>query len=81
MSTLRNLNLNLELGQTILVGQNREPAQITKIEFHEKSGEIDINTTKGPRKVLSFALCAQDDNDSMHMAPTDSARASADRYR
>lgn len=39
MSTLRNLNVNLELGQTILVGQNREPAQITKIEFHEKSGK------------------------------------------
>lgn len=60
MSTLRNLSLNLELGQTILVGQNREPAQITKIEFHEKSGEININTTKGPRKVLSFALCSED---------------------
>jgi hypothetical protein len=64
MTTLRNLNVNLELGQTILVGQNREPAQITKIEFHEKSGEIDINTTKGPRKVLSFALCSDDDFDS-----------------
>jgi hypothetical protein len=64
MTTLRNLNVNLELGQTILVGQNREPAQITKIEFHEKSGEIDINTTKGPRKVLSFALCADDSFDS-----------------
>ena len=64
MSTLRNLNVNLELGQTILVGANREPAQITKIEFHEKSGEIDINTTKGPRKVLSFALCSDDDFDS-----------------
>lgn len=81
MSTLRNLNLNLELGQTILVGQNREPAQITKIEFHEKSGEIDINTTKGPRKVLSFALAPSSDKDSLHMAPGDSARASADRYR
>jgi hypothetical protein len=46
------------------VGQNRQPAQITKIEFHEKSGEININTTKGPRKVLSFALCADDDHDS-----------------
>ena len=56
MSTLRNLNVNLELGQTILVGQNREPAQITKIEFHEKSGEISINTTKGPRKALTFSL-------------------------
>ena len=57
--TLKNISLNLELGQTILVGQNREPAQITKIEFHEKSGEININTTKGPRKALSFALCEQ----------------------
>ena len=52
--TLRTINLNLELGQTILVGQNDEPAQITKIEFHEQSGEIAINTTRGPRKVLTF---------------------------
>lgn len=57
MSTLRNLNLNLEIGQTILVGQNNEPATITKIEFHEKSGEVSINTTKGPRKALTFRLC------------------------
>jgi len=56
MSTLRNINLNLELGQTILVGQNKEPATITKIEFHEKSGEISLNTTKGPRKALTFCL-------------------------
>lgn len=61
MSTLRNLSVNLELGQTILVGQNREPATITKIEFHEKTGEISINTTRGPRKALSFALCAEQD--------------------
>ena len=69
MSTLRNLNVNLELGQTILVGQNREPAQITKIEFHEKSGEININTTKGPRKVLTFSLCEQNsDQDYTNIA-------------
>ena len=60
MSTLRNINLNLELGQTILVGQNKEPATITKIEFHEKSGEITLNTTRGPRKALTFALCEQE---------------------
>ena len=71
MSTLRNLNFNLELGQTILVCQNREPAQITKIEFHEKSGEIQINTTKGPRKALSFALC---NDQAEYINP-------ADRYR
>jgi|TARA_B110000238_G_scaffold157959_1_gene171076 hypothetical protein len=56
MSNLKNLNLNLELGQTILVGQNNQPATITKIEYHEKSGEISINTTKGPRNALTFRL-------------------------
>ena len=58
MSTLRNLNLNLELGQTILVGQNNQQAKITKIEYHERTGEVSINTTKGPRKVLTFRLAS-----------------------
>jgi len=57
--TLRNLSLNLELGQTILVGPNNKPATITKIEFHEKTGEVNINTTQGPRKALTFKLCEQ----------------------
>jgi hypothetical protein len=56
MSTLRKLSLDLELGQTILVGQNNQPATITKIEYHENSGEISINTTRGPRKALTFKL-------------------------
>jgi len=72
MSTLRNINLNLELGQTILVGKNREPAEITKIEWHANSGEISINTTKGPRKVLTFSLCEQQ---------SDTYENVADRYR
>ena len=55
--TLRSINVNLELGQDIMVGPNHQIAQITKIEFHEKSGEICINTTRGPRKVLTFRLC------------------------
>lgn len=71
MSTLRNISLNLELGQTILVGQNREPATITKIEFHERSGEISLNTTRGPRKALTFGLCNN----------TDSGVNPADKYR
>lgn len=58
--TLKTISLNLEIGQTILVGKNREPAEITKIEFHERSGEININTTKGPRKVLTFALAPEE---------------------
>jgi len=71
--TLRNINLSLELGQEILVGQNNERATITKIEFHEKSGEININTTRGPRKALTFRLCEQTDNEY-----TDNP---ADKYR
>ena len=72
MSTLRRLDLRFELGQTILVGPKREPATITKIEFHENSGEISLNTTRGPRKALTFSL-AEDE-----AAATDNP---ADRFR
>lgn len=71
MSTLRKLTLDLELGQTILVGQGNKPAVITKIEYHENSGEITINTTRGPRKALTFRLA--------HATPE--AVDPADRYR
>lgn len=57
---MKNLTLNLELGQEIVVGPNNERAKITKIEFHEKSGEVSLNTTKGPRKALTFKLCEQE---------------------
>lgn len=70
--TLRNISLNLELGQTILVGPRREPAEITKIEFHERSGEININTTRGPRKVLTFSLAE---------SAVSACENPADRYR
>lgn len=69
--TLRNIALNLELGQTILVGPNDTPAEITKIEFHEKSGEVCLNTTKGPRKALTFKL----------RAPEEAFDNPADKYR
>jgi len=72
MSTLRNINFNLELGQTILVGPNRKPATITKIEFHERTGEVTLNTTAGPRKALTFALAVEDDS---------AFENPADRYR
>lgn len=68
MSTLRNISLNLELGQTILVGPNRQPAEITKIEYHERTGEIVLNTTRGSRKALTFALVEDEET-------------GADRYR
>ena len=73
MSTLRNINLNLELGQEILVGKNGDRAKITKIEFNEKSGEVSLNTTKGPRKALTFRLC--DDRNS------GAYENAADKYR
>lgn len=72
MKPLKNLSLNLELGQEILVGPNNDKAKITKIEFHEKSGEISLNTTRGPRKALTFKLCEQQ---------TDSVANLADKYR
>jgi hypothetical protein len=56
---VKNLQLNLELGQEILVGPQDQRAEITKIEIHEKSGEVCINTTKGPRRALTFRLCEQ----------------------
>ena len=71
--TLKNISLNLEVGQTILVGQNDSPAKITKIEFHEKSGQVSLNTTRGPRSALTFKLCEQADNTHYETA--------ADKYR
>lgn len=72
MSTLRKLVLELELGQTILVGPNNKPAEITKIEFHPKTGEISLNTTRGPRSALTFRL-PNTDNENLVDA--------ADKYR
>lgn len=74
MSTLKTINLDLALGQEILVGPNNEKARITKIEFHEKSGVISLNTTRGPRKALTFRLCEQ----SEYEKPLAN---SADKYR
>ena len=68
--TLRSISVNLELGQEILVGDKSDLARITKIEFHEKSGEICINTTKGPRKVLTFRICEAGE----HLCPADKYR-------
>lgn len=74
--TLKNISINLALGQTILVGKNKEPAKITKIEYHEKSGTISINTTRGPRKALTF--CLYDDLIDNH---SDDINTVADKYR
>jgi len=70
--TLKNISLNLELGQEILVGPNNDRATITKIEFHEKTGVVNLNTTKGPRKALTFRLA--EDNNSHYDNPADKYR-------
>lgn len=70
--TLRNINLSLELGQEILVGPNNDRAKITKIEFHEKSGEVTLNTTRGPRKALTFRLA--EPTDERYECPADKYR-------
>ena len=71
MGTLNRITLDLEIGQTILVGPNSDPAEITKIEYHPKSGEISLNTTRGPRKALTFKIPTAQDSDV----------AAADKYR
>lgn len=62
MSNLNRITLELAVGQTILVGQNDSPATITKIEYFDKTGEISINTTRGPRKALTFRLVTEEDD-------------------
>ena len=66
--TLKHININLELGQEILVGPNNDRAKITKIEFHEKSGEVNINTTRGPKKALTFRLCEDKNTETTNPA-------------
>ena len=73
MSTLRKITVELELGQTILVGPSRRPAEITKIEYHEKSGEIQLNTTRGPRNALTFSLTNNEEHANISTP--------ADKYR
>lgn len=53
---LNTLQLNLAVGQEIAVGKHDDLAKITKIEYFPNSGEFSINTTRGPRKVLTFKL-------------------------
>jgi len=54
--TLKTISLALSLGQEILVGPRGDRAVITKIEYFDKTGEISINTTRGPRRALTFRL-------------------------
>ena len=71
--TLRAIDLSLEIGQDILVGKSKKPAKITKIEYHEKSGEVVLGTTEGTRKAFTFAL-SQTSKDDDHECPADKYR-------
>ena len=67
---IKKLQINLAVGQNILVGPNNDKAKITKIEQHGASGDITINTTRGTRKVLTFRLLPEHQTDN-----------AADRFR
>lgn len=56
MSKLDTVTIELSVGDEILVGKSRTPATITKIEYHERSGDIELRTTKGKRRALTFSL-------------------------
>lgn len=60
MADVKAFTLQLEVGQKILIGKDRTPAEITKIEWYERSGELHLRTTSGKRKALTFALPASD---------------------
>lgn len=65
---LRSITLNFLIDQEILVGIKEERAKITKIEYHEKSGDVVFNTTKGPVKALNFKLLDQHHNKTTNPA-------------
>jgi hypothetical protein len=56
MSTLTKITIDLEVGDTILVGKSRKPAEITKIEYFERTGIIRLGTTAGNRNALTFSI-------------------------
>jgi hypothetical protein len=72
MANLRNLQLNLEVGQTICIGKESRRAKITKIEYFRNTGDIVIGTDHGSRKALTFRI--------MESATPQSGN-SADKYR
>ena len=80
MTQLREFNLNIKVGDNILVGKNDEPATITKIEYFDKSGDVTINTTRGPRKALTFKLI-DSNNDDLECAADKYRQHEDNRYR
>ena len=60
MSTLNKITIDLQVGDRILVGKSRKPATITKIEYFERTGTIQLGTTAGKRNALTFSIDTAD---------------------
>ena len=58
---VKNIDISLRVGQTIMI--KGKPATINKIEYHERTGEIELKTTQGNRRALTFQLVADTDVD------------------
>lgn len=56
---VKNIDISLRVGQTIMV--KGKPATINKIEYHERTGEIELKTSQGSRRALTFQLVNEHD--------------------
>jgi len=51
---VKSIDIRLRVGQEIMI--KGKPATINKIEYHERTGEIELKTTQGNRRALTFQL-------------------------
>lgn len=58
---VKNIDISLRVGQTIMI--KGKPAVINKIEYHQRTGEIELKTTQGNRRALTFQLLPDADVD------------------
>ena len=56
MKRITRFSLEICIGDTILVGRSRTPTEVTKIEYHPQSGQLNLGTTLGPRRAFTFSL-------------------------
>lgn len=51
---VKSISIDLSVGDTILI--KGETARINKIEYHERTGSIELKTSLGSRNALTFQL-------------------------
>jgi len=56
---VKSIDITLRVGQTIII--KGRPATINKIEYHERTGEIELKTSQGSRRALTFQLVDEGD--------------------